>query len=120
MGCAPLSSKPGSGSKPNDRIEEWLLESSPAITAKAKTSSRTARLPMANRSISATIAAGKAARTSTHHLRPHSRATFAQLVLSHLKSGSGMARFLASHHLYAIDISLRLRVRFFTHVYFLV
>src|SRR5436190_233208 len=52
----------GSGSKPNDRIQEWLLKSLPATTATVKTSSRTARLQTANRSTSATIAAGKAAR----------------------------------------------------------
>jgi hypothetical protein len=37
-------------------------KSLPAITAKAKTSSKTAKLPMANRSTSAMIAPGKAAR----------------------------------------------------------
>src|SRR4051812_11015626 len=55
--------KKGSGSKPNDKIQEWLLKSSPAITAIVKTSSRKARLPTANRSTSATIAVAKAART---------------------------------------------------------
>ena len=50
----------GNGSEPNDKIVKWLLNSSSAITAKVKTSSRTARLPTANRSTSAMIAVGKA------------------------------------------------------------
>src|SRR3954453_16560556 len=53
----------GSGSKPNDRIQEWLLKSSPVTTATAKTSSRTAGLLIASKSTSAMTAAGKAART---------------------------------------------------------
>src|SRR3954471_6189429 len=60
-----------SGSKANDRLHEWLLKSLPVTTATVKTSSRTARLPMANRSTSAMTAAGKAARipppTPTRH-----------------------------------------------------
>src|SRR3954452_19141922 len=55
----------GSGSKSNDRIQQWLLKSLPVTTATVKTSSRTVRLPMANRSTSAMTAAGKAARTPT-------------------------------------------------------
>src|SRR3712207_6820472 len=57
------SAHQGSGSKPNDKIQEWLLKSSPATTATVRTSSRMARLPTASRSTSATIAVGKAART---------------------------------------------------------
>ena len=53
-------SRKGNGSEPNDKIVKWLLNSSSAITAKVKTSSRTARLPTANRSTSAMIAVGKA------------------------------------------------------------
>lgn len=61
----------GSGTKPNDRIEECLLDSSPAITAKAKTSSRTPRLQTPNRSTSAMAAAAKAARIPALTPMPH-------------------------------------------------